>query len=772
MNDAAGGIELLPALAQSAASSPGSVSALGGQHSPPGQADRNTPYLLPPFDRVIRLRHDAAGKPRQNHLEVFAAQVRALTGALPSDEAFQALTRQFLAVADDAQTPLILAACGDFQEGKPALLAALLGDMEPSNPGGEPKPSAVALQYSDRSGLMACGESESRRAGTLQELKKLAQEDESCCAPLGRILSRLILDPFRDRTRNCLLVFVPGYIPASAGGGDTALSLLRRAEAMVWLATASIPAINVSRGASGHGGQPIDLLVASDLDPIPTGDAGQPSTGDAAPALLLRDVQERFGDLFRDSRLAQMRAAALRLSGSPTLHAGKIQNAVSRVQEGVEELTRRLEKLTNAVRQELDNARTRPTGSMALQEEIVQRWEERRSGPCDWLSAAEDEVVGDEEFLPAGLRQECDDLRMEFAALGKSQRSLQREQARNLEERRFHERRLQEMLQEKERNAGQNLVLQILNGMLGKDSERLERELAAEQALWEQCCAEEGELTRTAEEFARRGDEISLTAQQLAGRIVAYIQSVAQESAFLSQQRHFSLRKARWQLQANAGLVSAAATIARICAALEETAIDMYELAAADGPFVPCIKALRDCRRACNSLLPLRGFAGNARMLRIYRRILSQQRMAQEAAVSDCGGLLRALDTALKQAPREELWRELSSATAPGNPPLAQFAEGIAAWLCEPDRLRAERALRALARMHADDQTMAEVGDFVRRHGGEKSEEFLAALPAPAASPPGVVLRSAPRSSPAYRQAILRLGAELLDLFETARETE
>jgi hypothetical protein len=737
------------------------------------------------MEHILRLRRRAALEPQPDCLEAFAVQIRALAEVLPSSAVLQPLTRQLLTVAEDLQAPQILAACGDFGDGQPALLEALLGEAVPSGPAAEPPPSAAMLVVGEQGSWIACAETGARHVGTLQELQKRTADDRSRSAPLGRVLARLIFDASRNRSRDCLLLFVPGYTPAAEGSGDTALSLLRRAEALVWLTAAGS---TEGSGDSNSPGQPIDLLVASGIEsrhpglrpgqteaphPCPQPQFAPPS-GDGEPALVLLDVQERAGDLFRDSRLAQIRAAVLRLYASTALHACKLGNAISRTQEAAEALTRRLEDLANSVLRQLDEVHSQPASGCArkaLLNAKIHCWEERSGGSCAWLGEEEGGVPKDEELLSGPLRQELDKLRAEFAALSRDRRSIEREQARNLEEQRFHERRLQDLRQDREQGAGQNLALQFLYGLLGKESEAASQELADAQALCEQCSAEKSELELATQAAARREEEIAAAAHQLAAKTAVHLRATGQKYALAAKLRRVLLRRLRWRLQANTGILAAAASIVCICATLEEIAVDLRQQAPAETPLPACILALRRCRRAADTLLRLRELAGNARMVRIYRHILALRRQTLEADVRDCGGVLRALDMALAQVPVEELSRELSHSASPTPGPLAQFAEGIAAWLVEPDLRAAQRARSALLRLHPSEQEMAELKDFIRRHAGHKGDAFLAALPV-VPSQVRAVLRSAPRSSPAYHQAILRMGVELLQLFESARETE
>jgi hypothetical protein len=756
----------------------------------PGAAPfRTPPGALPlPLESIVALRHGGeppvagialsprieprlqngksdAAKQTLDRLETFAAQVHALAGTLPKEGVFSQISSQFLQIAEDVRRPVILAACGDFAQGSGTLLGALLGTAERGNPADKRGARAVLLQYGDGENLSAYGAHGAYRVGALAELKKMAQEDSGRYAALGRILAPLILELRRDPSRDRLLVFMPESNAPQDGAGESALSLLQRAEAVLWVTTAGSAATQTSSESSPGSRPPIELLLVNDLDC-----AG----AENVTALVLRNLPEKAGDPSSGDRLAQLQAAVQRLRGSRSARIYRLQSAVSRSREKIEDLTRRLVLLAEAVDRGLEEARTRHSkqrGSKALNEEEMRRWEDRQSGSCAWLGLAEDRSPQEQDSISAPLRRELDGLRADFAALGRQKRSQEREQARNLEERRYLERRLQEVLEAKEQSESESVALQILNGLLGEDSESIERELSEAQALLEQCCAEEANLASAAGELAQRGDALEANARQLAAKIVQHLRVEGIESGYASGRRHAGLRKIRWQLQANATMVAAAASIANLCAALEEAVFDLSEEAgrAAEEPFEGCLKALRGCRHACDSLLHLRQAAGNARMLRIYRRILSIELQTMAEAVDDCSGVLHALDWALERVPRDELWRELCLFASHHPSPLAQFAEGLAGWLCEQDRQGAERAGRALRRLKANDETMAEVRAFVQHHGDEQSSEFLAALLTAAPRQMRAVLRSAPRASAPYRQALLMLGADLLTVFETGK---
>jgi hypothetical protein len=155
--------------------------------------------------------------------------------------------------------------------------------------------------------------------------------------------------------------------------------------------------------------------------------------------------------------------------------------------------------------------------------------------------------------------------------------------------------------------------------------------------------------------------------------------------------------------------------------------------------------------------------------LRIYRRILAVEAQAAAEQVRDVPGLLRVLQSGLERVPAEELGRELSLMAASGDHPLACFAEGIVDWLTTGNVQAAERAGRALTGSWSAECVDA-LAAFAEGQAGERGAELMAAMLTSAPLDAREVLRRAPRFSPAYRQALLRMGAGLLAAFESEKE--
>jgi len=177
--------------------------------------------------------------------------------------------------------------------------------------------------------------------------------------------------------------------------------------------------------------------------------------------------------------------------------------------------------------------------------------------------------------------------------------------------------------------------------------------------------------------------------------------------------------------------------------------------------------ALRRCRKSCESLARLRATTGQEERLRLYRRMLSRQ--VRAARVRNYSELLAALEAASSRVPLTELWRELQLSPQQ-NSALGRFAEGLVGWLCHGEGAAA-RAGSALAATQPSAEALTEVLSFAERHGGERQEEFLAAVLDGDPAMKRVVLRSAPRSSEAYRRALLGIGYELMTSIEMGSAT-
>jgi len=78
----------------------------------------------------------------------------------------------------------------------------------------------------------------------------------------------------------------------------------------------------------------------------------------------------------------------------------------------------------------------------------------------------------------------------------------------------------------------------------------------------------------------------------------------------------------------------------------------------------------------------------------------------------------------------------------------------------------------ALNRMQPDENMLTAVQSFVEDHAPESSSEFLEALLEVVPQYSRVILRTAPRASTAYRKALMRISAELLEAFNNHPNAE
>ena len=709
-------------------------------------------------------RHGAATVAAQDQMAAFTAQAQALAASLPEEGAYARIRQQILQAVDEAVTPTLLAICNDAASAQ-------------NTSAGETAVQAVTLQYAPSTGLTTCGVGGAVPLGALPVLQNFAR-NESSREAIERFLLALLRDLPGSGSRDAVLLFLPGSVAVVDGSWESAARLLRRAQMIFWL-TDSTPTATAS---SVWSNRPVDLLAvdlqsvfnaAFSVESVP-GQTDLPldlpveAPVSPGPQLVLRDVQEKAALLFQDSRLLQMQAALLHLSASPQERDRRMRLSVRRIQAAVEELTHWLAGVADSVNTGFQKARAerdRLQGSQAIRE-ILPVWEARQAGPCDWLTAHEENAARQEALLPTASLNELQNLRSAYAELSKERRSQEREEARVLEERRFLERRLEELRQPLI-SAEDDLALQLLSGILGEGvGDPSQQEITALEEQLSQCLAEEARSVQAVENLALRSEGLAGESRQFAANVVQHLRSACIESADAAERRHAGLRKARWELQANAGAIAAAASMARACQTLEESASDFGEATEESG----CVKALRACRHACENLLHLREAAGNAHMLRIYRRILSIELQAMAETVNDCSGVLHAIDLALSRVPAEELWRELSLFTAKQSSPLAHFALHLCGWLCKRNPNDAEAAGHFLAQLRPCENILSEVGAFLDHHAASRGSEFLGAMLAAAPQHKREVLRRAPRNSRAYRQALMMIGAELLNVFATPLE--
>lgn len=703
---------------------------------------------------VLRARvPEPPNHPRLDRLEALEAGLDALSSLLPEGEVYDRIQEQLDAAAREIAAPLTLAICGDAAPQASPLMAALLGWEAESSPAEVGEVRLALLQEAEAGAWMLCPAQGTGRPIAVRDLCRLAAESGPL-APLERAVAALVGAFTHDRTRDCILLYEADGQAARDGAGESAAGFVQRANLLLWIAG----------GDTEQEARPLDLMVVD-------GAASAQNRTDAASApLLLRDMQARSADLFRESRLARMREAIEMGSTSPHLREFRIRCAVAGLRRGVESLTFRMAKLTTEAQHGLRAAQELKIllrGKKESAEAAIQRWRARAASDDAWLRMPEDEFLFGEP-LAAEQSSQLAALRERSLTLARERRSGERELARIREERRFIERRLQEALLRRENFSTESFALQVLNDLLGENPEVIETEIAAAQALMDQCLAEEESVSSGVEEAFQQAKAVAGEIRQLASRIADHLKTWCAENGLRVELRRASLRRVRWLLQAHAALAAAAAPVARTAQALEDMVFDLGEETgnATRPPFEGCIRALRTCRHHCEQLLQLRPAAGNARALRVFRRLLAMETPTVAEAVRDIPTLLSALDMALTRVPAEELWRAVAAHSARHATPLARFAEGLAHWLCAGDEAAVEKVVRALSELRPAATEVERMREFSLRHAAGSGGDFMTAMLHAATGGKREILLLAPRSSRAYRQALLMTGAELLTAFE------
>jgi hypothetical protein len=728
---------------------------------------QNDPGLLSgtaPAHRQTSMLHSTGGygwKPRQmatppagqDQAADLLLQLQALTTALPAEEACQPIREPLLQAIRQAAEPVLLAICND-------ILPAAQADESAGVQAVTLLPHAEDAEVCTESGILPL-----RALPVLGNFA--APEAALAAAALEEMLLqwRAGLEAGRDR----LLLVLPGGIAPPAGGGESAAPLLRRAQMIFWLSAAA-------HSGAEEGGflRPVDLFAVAlrSLQPASTAPAragaSAPQSAEgisAAPQLIARDLQEKAALLFQDSRLVRMQAALQHSNHSAAARQMRLLHAVRALEAAAQALSTRFSRLASSIRHGLQQARDEHHQLQAVRQlhsSALPLWNERQNGPCDWLGEESEATWA----VPEPLRRDLETLRAAFAELHRERRSLQREQARNAEELRYLERRTEEL--QPTPDAARQLIQSLLGESLAQDPQP---EMESIQAQQKQCQAEALQLGEALAALDLRSEKLCEEARQLAARMVQQISSHCEDSASALEARRASLRRTRWELQANAEAIASAAAVARGCAALDE-ALRGFASAAGTPLVESCLCALRACRHSCEALLELQQTTASARVLRIYRRILAIELQTVAETVHDCRGVLHALDMAFARVPMAELCRALDNFVRRNPSPPGSFALRLCLWL-QDGGVAASAALRdSLTALPAAEQALSEVRSFVEHHAPERRDEFLAILLAASPRHKHDVLRRAARSSPAYRQALMMAGADLLAAFASPSSLE
>jgi len=699
--------------------------------------------------------------------QTLAAEFLAFASTLPEEGAGAKFRLQIHQAVEAIASPTLLAICNEIE------LPALRGEDSADS-----RIQAIALLGEETRKITICSENGSLRAGELPSLRSLAEKNHESLDAFDSHLLRLLTPLLREPARESLLLFLPAPATPVDESRESATRLLRRAHALFWLSpSVSAEALRDTKE------RPVDLYAAT-LESLYATPATKMSSQAALPLnpaleaqadhptrLVLRDAQEKASVLFQDSRLAEMRAALLHLAGSSTAQEQRMRRALLRLQMILEDMIHWPGSFVDRAQQALQEAHSLRKHLMEARQlgvSLLPLWEARCDVDCAWLSAEEEDPGL--AYLSESMRSEYETLRKAFQENHRERRSIERELARTGEECRYLERRLEES--RSALSADEEAALKLLNSLL-EETEEPTGEVAPLQKQLQLCQTENARLAKTLEELAPSTEDLPTKAHQLATHITQQLRELHAASEEAAGLRRATLRRLRWELLANDETLTAAASMAQSSLKLEESLRTLNSRdESTEKPAEACLRALRGFHHACEALLPLRKTAGNPRMLRIYRRILQIELQAVAESASDCDSVLQALDSALRLVPVNEIWRELAQFCEGSDSPLAQFALALCAWLGNPHSTETLKSVIALNRMQPDENMLTAVQSFVEDHAPESSSEFLEALLEVVPQYSRVILRTAPRASTAYRKALMRISAELLEAFNNHPNAE
>jgi hypothetical protein len=658
----------------------------------------------------------------------FAAQLLALAAALPADADVQRVGAALCKIAAEADSFMILAACGDFRSDHPLLVDRLLGEAEQKTSSGEAR--AVLLLHCEDGSLLALGP----QGSVYRENPSsgIVQHDNGIQSPLCQALSHLILDP--ENNNNSILAYSKGHGTAQDGASESVAGFLNRSDAILWIFR-EIAANGIER--------PVELQVF--IEP----EDGVLWGSSLSATRLLREVPKQT--LLND-RLAQMSEAVEQLCWSDTVRNQLLLHAVASCERWWSMLAEFFAGKAEAMHGDTEKLPRQLAELRAHRKKCqieLQRWEGRWADPAKWLTVSEAQ-----DDLPSELQEQLSKLRAEDIALAKELLHRQREEIRCREEQRYVEHRREEAVRNLE-------DLKQETGRSVEECQNFEREARLAQLAWEQWRAEQQLLTQQAASLIRREADQAEKVKEFPHLVFRTVKKGALASDKQIAELRAVSRLQRWPVQASVDGLAAIVAVSAAAEALEHTIAEL----GGDAGTEASIMALRSCRKSCESLARLQTTAGLDERLRLQRRVLARQVRAAAAQVRNYSEVLKALDAAATRVPLTELWRELRLQTQPENA-LVHFAEGIAGWLCHGDGAAA-RAGRALAAIQPSAEALSEVLAFVEQQGGERQEEFFAAVLEGDLAMKRIVLRSAPRSSDAYRRALLEIGYELMTTIET-----
>jgi hypothetical protein len=124
--------------------------------------------------------------------------------------------------------------------------------------------------------------------------------------------------------------------------------------------------------------------------------------------------------------------------------------------------------------------------------------------------------------------------------------------------------------------------------------------------------------------------------------------------------------------------------------------------------------------------------------------------------------LLTVFETALRLAPLSEIWRQSQQLAVHSNTSAGRLAIALAAWLWTGEDSAAAAACTAFLACSPDEEEQTRFCAFLDAHCGRHLDDFFYAMLEATPSLYRLALRGASRSSKAYRNALLMLGAEIL----------